>query len=93
MAPSNIALRPAYNKNNKRVDFIQGRKYQTKPLVQAKRTTQIVGMAMMQEVGGTKGGYTRKAPTKPTHVKPYFRKFVPRGKEVDLSQHVNRTPS
>ena len=67
-----------------RFAFIQGRHYKTKALVKAKRTTQTVDIAMVQEVGGTKGGYTRKPPKKPTYVKPYFRKFVPRGKGVDL---------
>ena len=95
MAPSNIAHPDrAYNKFNMRNRFIEGTKYTTERLVKGTRTMHtIVPKAVVQRVGHKpnyrhtnkmstgKVGYTRRAPVKPTYVKPYTRQFVPRGKD------------
>ena len=96
MAPSNIAHpERAYNNFYKKNRFIQGTKYTTEKLVKGKRTMHtIVPNVMVQNVGHKpnylhtaehastgKLGYIRRAPAKPTYVKPYQRKFVPRGKD------------
>ena len=106
MAPSNIAHPDrAYNKLNKRNRFIEGTKYNTEKLVKGKRTMHtIVPRVMVQRVGHKPKylnlpdyepyktvGYVRHPPLEPTYVKPYTRKFVPRGK--DKKQRVRESES
>ena len=101
MAPSNIAHPDrAYNNFYKKNRFIQGTKYTTEKLVKGKRTMHtIVPKVMVQRVGHKpnylnhanhestgKVGHVRHPPAKPTYVKPYTRKFVPRGKDKKQRQ-------